>query len=309
MTCWRAIRANRLAIPPSCWMRCTALRVAVTMFDAGGRLSFANAHLNHFFRGLPPYPELIGRTYEEIIRLELPEIAPAALKDGVEAFIDLRLGQLGAARLGAAGCGAGRRPHPRDQGAARRPWRCHPAVERRHPGAAPIRPAGRSDPAFRRRLSPSTTPGTISSPATNSMPSSPASRWWRCAASPSRTSSAKSCTAAGWRSTCTPEEWMARRLRGHRQQRSADTLQTADGKAFLVRDCATPDGGRAVVFTDITEKTRAEDALAQTQRALEHTRDEAAAPDRLSFRSHQAARSGLGPGRQRQDHASAHHEP
>ena len=71
-----------------------ALRVAVTMFDAAGRLSFANAHLNHFFRGLPPYHELIGRSYDEIVRLELPEIAPIALKDGVEAFIDLRLGQL-----------------------------------------------------------------------------------------------------------------------------------------------------------------------------------------------------------------------
>ena len=74
----------------------------------------------------------------------------------------------------------------------------------------------------------------------------------------------------------TPEEWIARRLRGHRQQTSADTLQTAYGNAYLVRDSATPDGGRAVVFTDITEKTRAEDALAQTQQALEHTRDEAA---------------------------------
>ena len=31
---------------------------------------------------------LTGRSYEEIMRLELPEIAPAALKDGVEAFID-----------------------------------------------------------------------------------------------------------------------------------------------------------------------------------------------------------------------------
>jgi two-component system, cell cycle sensor histidine kinase PleC len=73
-----------------------------------------------------------------------------------------------------------------------------------------------------------------------------------------------------------PEDWIARRLRGHRQQSSADTLLTCDGKAFLVRDCATPDGGRAVVFTDITEKTRAEDALAKTQRALEDTRHEAA---------------------------------
>lgn len=71
-----------------------ALRVAVTMFDSAGRLRFANAHLNHFFRGLPPYHELIGWPYEEIIRLELPETDPASLKDGVEAYVDLRIGQL-----------------------------------------------------------------------------------------------------------------------------------------------------------------------------------------------------------------------
>jgi two-component system cell cycle sensor histidine kinase PleC len=74
----------------------------------------------------------------------------------------------------------------------------------------------------------------------------------------------------------TPEEWLKRRLRHHRNPNSVDTLQTADGKCFLVRDCATPDGGRAVVFTDITEKTRAEDALAQAQVSLDHARDEAA---------------------------------
>jgi cell cycle sensor histidine kinase DivJ len=44
--------------------------------------------------------------------------------------------------------------------------------------------------------------------------------------------------------------------------------------AYLVRDHATPDGGRAVVFTDITEKTRAENALAQAQSALETSRNE-----------------------------------
>jgi cell cycle sensor histidine kinase DivJ len=73
----------------------------------------------------------------------------------------------------------------------------------------------------------------------------------------------------------TPEEWIQRRLRGHRAASSADTVQTAKGAAYLIRDHATPDGGRAVVLTDITEKTRAETALAQAQSALQSTRDEA----------------------------------
>src|SRR5262249_11166377 len=64
------------------------------MFDVRGRLTFANAHLNYLFRLLPPYHQLLGRSYEEIIRMELPEIAPASLKDGVETFVDQRLGQL-----------------------------------------------------------------------------------------------------------------------------------------------------------------------------------------------------------------------
>ena len=73
----------------------------------------------------------------------------------------------------------------------------------------------------------------------------------------------------------TPDEWVQRRMRGHRASTSADTLQTLRGAAFLVRDHATPDGGRAVVFTDITEKTRAETALALAQSALDSSRDEA----------------------------------
>jgi cell cycle sensor histidine kinase DivJ len=73
----------------------------------------------------------------------------------------------------------------------------------------------------------------------------------------------------------TQDEWVQRRLRSHRATASADTLQTTRGTAYLVRDHATPDGGRAVVFTDITEKTRAESALAMAQSALESSRDEA----------------------------------
>ena len=43
-----------------------------------------------------------------------------------------------------------------------------------------------------------------------------------------------------------------------------------------MRDHATPDGGRAVVFTDITEKTRAETALsAGRSRRWNRSRDEA----------------------------------
>ena len=44
------------------------------------------------------------------------------------------------------------------------------------------------------------------------------------------------------RDSMTPEEWIQRRLRSHRANSSADTLQTTRGIAYLVRDHATPDG-------------------------------------------------------------------
>jgi signal transduction histidine kinase len=71
------------------------------------------------------------------------------------------------------------------------------------------------------------------------------------------------------------EDWLARRLASHRAEASAQTLETKDGTVYLVRTRATEDGGRALVFTDITEKTRAETALARTERALADQRDRA----------------------------------
>ena len=60
------------------------LRSAITIFDAQGRLLYANAHLNHLFRSFPPHAELIGKSYQDLIRLEIKggEIAPAALAGG-----------------------------------------------------------------------------------------------------------------------------------------------------------------------------------------------------------------------------------
>src|SRR5262245_1660969 len=74
-----------------------ALRTAITIFDDKGRLLYANAHLNYLLRSLPPHEQLIGRSYEELVRLEIAggEIAPAALTGGIPAFVSQRLAQLG----------------------------------------------------------------------------------------------------------------------------------------------------------------------------------------------------------------------
>ncbi len=73
-----------------------ALRVAVTIFDSRDRLVYANAHLNYLLRSLPPQQTLIGKSYEELVRLEVEggEIAPSALAQGLPVFIARRLAQL-----------------------------------------------------------------------------------------------------------------------------------------------------------------------------------------------------------------------
>ena len=67
------------------------------------------------------------------------------------------------------------------------------------------------------------------------------------------------------------EDWIERRIDTHGAPAGALTLQTHSGAAFLVRDRATRDGGRATVFTDVTERERAERALAEQSAALEKT--------------------------------------
>ncbi len=72
------------------------LRSVITIFSPDGRLLYANAHLNYLFRSFPPHITLIGKSYEELVRLEIEggEIAPAALAGGHAAFITQRLTQL-----------------------------------------------------------------------------------------------------------------------------------------------------------------------------------------------------------------------
>ncbi len=250
------------------------LRVAITIFDADTRLIFASAHLNHIFRKLPSAESLIGKFYEEMIVLELPEIAPVVLAGGVEAFIAARLSQLGP-----------RAWEPRDIPLA--DGRIIEIKARRAPNGNAILlwadvTAARhqvtrlgeaiklSADAFAffdqqdRFLTGNTQYAQMTGLSLEELNGRSFERIITEAAHGGRIAL-----------DVTPEEWVQRRLRGHRAATSADTLQTTSGTAYLVRDHATPDGGRAVVFTDITEKTRAETALAQARSALETSRDEA----------------------------------
>jgi signal transduction histidine kinase len=83
-------------------------------------------------------------------------------------------------------------------------------------------------------------------------------------------------TARGRFAIADAETWNARLMETHSAPVGALTVSTTDGHAYLVRDRATRDGGRVVVFTDATDRRRAESALAEQAEALNRTQNELA---------------------------------
>jgi len=252
------------------------LRIAITILDAQGRLVHANRHLNFIFPVLPPVATLVGETYEELVRRELAggAIAKAARANGDEAFIAARLEQL------APGASA-----PRDlllsdgqilEIKARRDshgrtvllW--SDVTQARHHLGRLEEAIGLSADAV-----------AFYDKAERFLMGN--DRYAQLAGSTLAELKGKSITEVVTRAAnCghiihdqTKKDWLARRLASHRAEASAHTLRATDGTVYLVRTRATPDGGRALVFTDITEKTRAEAALARTEKALADQRSHA----------------------------------
>lgn len=250
------------------------LRVAITVFDADTRLIFASAHLNHIFRKLPPREQLIGKFYDQLVALELPEIAPEALDGGADDFIANRLIQLGP-----------RSWEPRDIRLA--DGRIIEIKARQAPNGNTILlwsdvTAARHQVARMREAIELSADAFAFFDAQDRFLTGNA-LYAQLSGQDLEVLSGRTCesilteVAHSGRIVLDlpPEEWIRRRMRAHRAAISAITVQTSAGTAYLVRDQATSDGGRVVVFTDITEKTRAETALAQAQSALETSRDEA----------------------------------
>ena len=82
-------------VPPDVLPALDCLRVAVTLFDASERLTYCSRHFNYVLRAQPDRESLIGRTYEELIRMELAcgETSPGGTQDA-EAYIAYRRAQL-----------------------------------------------------------------------------------------------------------------------------------------------------------------------------------------------------------------------
>ncbi len=263
---------------PAAYLRSLdSLRTAITVFDQHGRLIYANAHLNYLFRSFPPHDSLIGQTYEELIRLEIEggEIAPSALAVGTKSFIAQRLSQLRDAHY--APCDVELRDHRVVEIKVRRGEHGHTVLlwtdvttaraqmTRLQEAVALSAEAFAFYDADDRLVLANDLYAHLCGVKTldeligRTFP--------------------EICARAAYDGRMvldeTPDKWLERRLQTHRSNAGAVTLRTNTGEAYLVRDRASHDGGRVLVFTDITDKVRAETALAEQEHVLADSRAEA----------------------------------
>ena len=253
-----------------------ALRAALTIFDAQGRLLHANAHLNYLLRGLPPLHHLIGRRYEDLVRMEIAggQIAASALAGGPDAFVARRLSQLRPGNY--APVDVALSDHRVLELKARHTPEGHVAILWSDVTAARAQMA-RLEEAVRlsadafalfdhedRLLMGNELYGQLVGVKVEDLVGIPFPEIAAMVAFNGRLALDEP-----------PQIWLERRLKGHRQRAAHATLRTSDDKSYLVRDRATPDGGRAMVFTDITDKVRAETALIEQQGALADSLEQA----------------------------------
>jgi two-component system, cell cycle sensor histidine kinase PleC len=250
-----------------------ALRSAVTVYDSRERLIYANQHFNYLFREMPHRAALIGLTYEELVRLEIAngELADSEAASGEDAFVASRRAQL---REGMHA--------PRDIRLA--DGRIVEIKSRRTPDGGWI--ALWSDATQARHLL-ARFEDTVELSADAFAFWDGRDRLIHCndgfaqlhgqPANLLRGTSFEALLRAmverrRFAIEGDSESWIARRLDAHRAQAGALTVVAASGAAYLVRDRATRDGGRATVFTDVTDHRRVEAALGEQTRSLEVTK-------------------------------------
>jgi two-component system cell cycle sensor histidine kinase PleC len=276
LACWPTQKRESLdaAAMPSVVEALHCLRVALTVFDADERLVFVNEHFNYLFRSLPPRDELIGLTYEELIRLELAggEIAGPSVPQDVDSFVAERRSQFTAGEY-----------HPRDitladgrivEIKARRTssggwialWTDVTAA--RHVLGRLQNAIALSADAFAFFDSKDGLVLCNGEYAEINGAGAPEDLIGLSFADLVRKQAARGLVT----STEGPQAWVERCLEIHRQPAGAMTVETASGTAYLMRDRATGDGGRIVALTDVTEHHRVEKTLAEQTRTLDKTR-------------------------------------
>jgi signal transduction histidine kinase len=254
------------------------LRVAVTVFDSRERLVFANRHLNHLFRSLPPRERLLGRTYEELIRLEVAggELAPGEATD-LKAFIARRRAQLreGEYRPLDVRQASGRIVEIKARRTREGGWIAlwSDVTQARHAQTRLEDAVALSADAF----------AFFDKNDDLAVCNDGYAAFFGCKSANELTGRAfaelmeRAKVSPRIAHAEPPEQWLARRMAAHTAPAGAMTFELTSGAAYLMRDRATAEGGRVVVFTDVTDRRRVELALEEQTRALAEQRSAAQA--------------------------------
>lgn len=254
-----------------------ALRVAITVFDADERLIFANEHFGYLFRSLPPRESLIGQRYEDVIRLEVSggEIADGPAREDLDELIATRRTSLFHGDYA-----------PRDLPLA--DGRVIEIKTRKTPNGgwiilwSDVTQARHTFDRLRTAIAMSADAFAFYDRY---------DRLTLCNEEyAAMTGAANPDTLRGFGFNDVVERiavhvigteqraaWIEKRHELHRVPAGAMTVELSDGTAYLMRDRAASDGGRIVVFTDVTEHSRAEKALNEQARSLADTKKALAA--------------------------------
>lgn len=251
------------------------LRVAITIFDADERLIFANEHFTYLFRSLPPQQELIGKRYEDLIRMEIAGGDIGLLGEDVEAYVARRRTQLFA----------------RDHGSRDIPLTDGRVVEiktRRTPSLGwialwtDVTEARRNLDRLHAAIDLSADAFAFYDKYDRLVLCNADYATLKGAAKPEelvglRYGDIIMRMALTGQIKGEAKSWLERRKAVHAIAAGAMTMELTDGRAFMIRDRACSDGGRVVVLTDVSEHQRIEQALDEQTQALNDTRKALAA--------------------------------
>ncbi len=250
------------------------LRVAITIFDAAERLVFVNEHFNYLFRSLPPRDELIGLSYEDLIRLELAghEIAGPGVPQDVDRFVAERRSQFteGDYQPRDIQLADGRIVEIKARRTSSGGWIAlwTDVTAARHVLGRLQNAIALSADAFAFFNSKDRLVLCNGEYAEVNGAEAPEDLIGQSFADLVRKQAARGLVT----SAEGPQAWVERCLEIHRLPAGAMTVETASGTAYLMRDRATGDGGRIVALTDVTEHHRVEKTLAEQTRTLDKTR-------------------------------------
>ncbi len=248
-----------------------ALRIAITLFDAREKLTYANQHFNHLFRSMPARQRLIGLSYEDIVKLEYGGGELAEIAD-FPAFLAERRAQLieGDFRPRDIHLADGRVVELKARRNALGGWivlwtdvtqarqlltRLDSAIEMSADAYAFFDREGKLALCNRgfAQLHGTADVASLARKKSDDILREAAKRGLFKIDGP-------------------VENWIARRREAQSAAAGAMTVIAANGKAYLVRDRAMRDG-RITVFTDTTDRNRAEASLAEQSEALKQTRE------------------------------------